>query len=122
MRGQTNPWLARRWVPRVSPNCEVIDAVSRIGLIRNTKPTNEDLEWLEAALGKPAVEFANLLRLSNEGLVSLLCEFGLDLDGFVERPHARELLDKGLGLFKRLLGIVAVGRRECLKVDRVGIL
>src|SRR5258706_5106365 len=83
---------------------------------------NQALERPEILLGKATVEFADLLRLGNEGLVSLLCEFGLDLDGFVERPHARELLDKGLGLFKRLLGIVAVGRRECLKVDRVGIL
>src|SRR6266852_3120007 len=64
------------------------------------------------------VEFADLLRLGNKGLISLLCEFGLNLDRLVERPHARELLDKRRGLLKRFPGVIAVGIRDGLNADR----
>src|SRR6266851_3871765 len=73
---------------------------------------------LEDLLGEFAVEFADLLRLGNKGLISLLCEFGLNLDRLVERPHARELLDKRRGLLKRFPGVIAVGIRDGLNADR----
>src|SRR5664279_5581591 len=63
------------------------------------------------------MHLADLLRLGNEGLASLLGEFGLDLDGLVERPHARELFEKALGLFEGLHGVFTVGVRDCLKAD-----
>src|SRR6266704_5758799 len=87
---------------------------------RRLLPGDEALERFEVLLGKAAVQFANPPRLVNEGLVGLSCEFGLNLNDLVERAHARELLDIGLGLCKRLLGVVAISRRDRLKIDRRG--
>src|SRR5260370_35292591 len=53
---------------------------------------------LEDLLGKFAVELTNPLRLRNKGFISLLCEFGLNLDRLVDGPHARALRDQGRGL------------------------
>ena len=69
---------------------------------------NEASEGLVRLLGKITVECANLLRLSDEGLVSRLREFGLNFNRLVERLHARELLNIGLRVFKRLLCVIAV--------------
>ena len=55
-----------------------------------TKP----LKGLEGLLGKLVVEFADLLRLGNGGLVSPLHEFGVNRHRLVERPGAAELLDE----------------------------
>src|SRR5216683_3368140 len=68
-------------------------------------------------LGKSAVEFTNLLRLSDKVRISLPCEFGLNLNRLIERPHSHELLDKGSGVLERLLGVVAVGIRDSLNTD-----
>src|ERR1035441_306116 len=51
---------------------------------------------------------SNLLRLSDEDLVCRLREFGLNFNRLVERLHARELLNIGLRVFKRLLRVIAV--------------
>src|SRR3981189_3344807 len=79
---------------------------------------HEAFPRLEGLLGKFAVESTNLLRLSNKAPISLPCEFGLDLDRLIERPHAHELLDKGPGLLDRPLGVVPVGIRDSLNADR----
>src|SRR6266566_8341763 len=73
---------------------------------------------LENLLGKFAVEFTDPLRLRDKGLISLLGEFGLNLDRLVERPHACELLDKRRGLLERFPGVIAVGIRDGLNADR----
>ena len=70
---------------------------------------DKGLERLECLLGEIAVEFADLLRFSDERLVRGLCEFGLNLDGLLHRLHAGELFNEGLGVFERLLGVFAVG-------------
>src|ERR1700686_2121947 len=54
------------------------------------RPRQQALQGPEDLLGEFAVEFANLLRLRQKGLVSLLCEFGLNLDRLVERAHPRQ--------------------------------
>src|SRR6266481_9137960 len=79
---------------------------------------HEAFHGLEDLFGKFAVEFTNLLRLSNKGPISLPCEFGLNLNRLVERPHAHELLDKGPGVLEGLLGVVPVGIRDSLNADR----
>src|SRR3981081_2573847 len=79
---------------------------------------HEAFPRLEGLLGKFAVESTNLLRLSNKAPISLPCEFGLDLDRLIERPHAHELLDKGPGLLDRPLGVVPVGIRDSPNADR----
>ena len=67
--------------------------------------------------GKFTVKFANLLRPSDKVRKSLPCEFGLNLNGVVERPHTHELLDKGPVLLQRLPGVVHVGIRNGLNTD-----
>src|SRR5947207_14620311 len=65
-------------------------------------------------LGKFVVESTNLLRLSDKVCISLPCEFGLNLNRLIERPHSHQLLDKGPGLLERLPGVVPVGIRDGL--------
>jgi len=67
--------------------------------------------------GKFAVEFTNFLRPSDKVRKSLPCEFGLNLNGVVERPHTHELLHKGPALQQRLPGVVHVGIRNGLNAD-----
>ncbi len=40
------------------------------------------------------MEVLDPLGFGNEGLAGLLGEFGLDLDRLLDRPHARELVQK----------------------------
>src|SRR4051812_1147208 len=69
-------------------------------------------------LEKLAVEPTDFPRIRNEGFVSLLGEFGLNLHGLVERAYAGELFNVGLGVFKRLSGVIAIGGSNRLEADR----
>ena len=78
---------------------------------RQTFPRSDHL------CGKFAVKFTNLLRPSDKVRKSLPCEFGLNLNGVVERPHTHELLYKGPALLQRLPGVVHVDIRNGLNAD-----
>src|ERR1700722_6621542 len=67
--------------------------------------------------GEFAVKFIKLLRLSDKVRKSLPCEFGLNLNGIVERPHTHELAGKGRALLQRFPGVVHVGIRNGLNAD-----
>src|SRR5438105_2626166 len=64
-------------------------------------PRRKALEGSEDLLGKLAVESPDLVLLGQEALASLLGEFGLNLNGLVERAHGCEFLDKRYGLLER---------------------
>src|SRR5262249_32615569 len=57
----------------------------------------------------------DLLRFRNEGLVGGAGEIGLGFECLVQRLHAGKLLDEGLRVFERLLGVVAVGAGDRLE-------
>ena len=76
---------------------------------------DDAFQRLVGLLGEIGVEPRDLLRLRNERLISGLREFGLHFERLVQRLHARQLLDKRLGVFKRLLGVVAIGAGDGLK-------
>ena len=82
---------------------------------------DQTLKGLEGLPGKPVVEFADLLRLGNGGLVSPLHEFGVNRHRLVERPSAAELLDKRPELLERFPGVVAIGVRDGLQGHRCGL-
>src|SRR5712671_2437175 len=76
---------------------------------------NQAFVRLEGLLGEIGVEPCDLLRLGYERLVGGLGVFGLHFERLVQRLHARQLLDQRLGVFKRLLGVVAIGACDGLK-------
>src|SRR5262249_18822008 len=69
---------------------------------------------LEGLLSEIGIEARDLLRLGDEGFVGRARKFGLRLERLVQRLHAGELLDKRLGVFERLLGVVAIGGSDRL--------
>src|SRR5258708_38466503 len=76
---------------------------------------DQTFERLEGLLGKIGVKSRDFLRLGHEGLISGLREFGLHFNRLVHRLHAGQLLDERLGVFKRFLGVIAIGAGDCLK-------
>src|SRR5665213_410464 len=76
---------------------------------------HDAFQRLEGLLGKIGVEPRDLLRLRHEGLVGGLGEFSLHFERLVQRLHARQLLDERLGVFERLLAVVAIGAGDGLK-------
>src|SRR5437588_2792764 len=81
---------------------------------------NNTTERLVGLLGKVAVQCANLLCLSYERAVSRLREFDLNFNRLVERFHGRELLNKRLGVFKRLRRVVTISSGNRLKAAGEG--
>ena len=69
---------------------------------------------LEGLLGEIGVEAGDLLRLGDEGLVGRARKFGLRFYRLVQRLHAGKLFNKRLGVFERLLGVVAIGASDRL--------
>src|SRR3954471_8932542 len=82
---------------------------------------DQTFQRFEALAGKLIVKAIDLLHLGNEGFVSLFRELHLDLKGLVDGPRLRELLDKGLRLFHRLPGIIAISIGDVLKADRYDV-
>src|SRR3954451_5866108 len=82
---------------------------------------DQTLQRFEALAGKLIMKSIDLLHLGNEGFVSLFRELHLDLQGLVDGPRLRELLDKGLRLFHRFPGIVAISIGDVLEADRYDV-
>src|SRR5207249_5675740 len=81
-------------------------AVARL-VRRRSELRDQAFVGLEGLLGEIGVEAGDLLRLGNEGLIGRAGKFGLRFDRLVQRLHAGKLFNKRLGVFERLLGIVA---------------
>ena len=82
---------------------------------------DQTLKGLEGLPGKPAVEFADLLRLGNGGLISPLHKFGVNRHRLFERPSAAELLEKRPEILERFPGVVAIGVRDGLQGSPVRV-
>src|SRR5690349_7287776 len=91
---------------------------------RRRKLCDDAFERLECLLGEIAIEAGNLLGIRDEGLVGGLGELALRLERLVQRLHARELLDEGLGVLIGLLAIITISAGDridaALEVARAG--
>src|SRR5947207_7977267 len=115
--------LIRGWIPvgvkktrqskKIEPRSASIGTETALVRGRN-ELRNQAFVGLEGLLGEIGVEAGDLLRLGNEGLIGRAGEFGLRFDSLVQRLHAGKLFNKRLGVFERLLGIVAVSRCDRL--------
>ena len=76
---------------------------------------DQTLQGLKGLPGKFAVEFADLLRLGNGGLVSPLHKFAVNRHRLFERAGAAQLLEKRSELLERFPGVVAIGVRNGLQ-------
>src|SRR6516225_3778187 len=81
---------------------------------------HQTFETLESLPRQLAMQLSNPARLRNKGLVTLPREFGLNFKCAGERAGARELFKKTTGLLERLSGVIAIGLRDGLEVDRRG--
>src|SRR4030081_2729349 len=82
---------------------------------RRRELRDQALIGLVGLLGEIGVKARDLLGLGNKGLVGRAREFSLRFNRLVQRLHAGELFHKRLGVFERLLGVVAIG--GCDRLD-----
>src|SRR3981189_1197941 len=87
---------------------------------RRDELRDQALVGLEGLLGEIGVEAGNLLRLGDKGLVGRARELGLHFQHLLHRLHAGELFHIRLGVFERLLCIIAIGGGDRLNAALQG--